>query len=112
MPLPREFLLVWRKWLRATPPTERYRSGDKNHSTYGIEVTLDHVRTSVESLVQALMEGKPWNYVRRANEELAELQLVRFLLEKEDDDRAKTYLSYIALTEELLHAIMEIGAGS
>src|SRR5215216_2198809 len=106
MSLSAEFVLLWRRWRKLDAPVHTYKAGQRSGGTYEVEANLDHVRTSVISLGEALMKRKDWDFAKRANEELSELQTLRFLIEQHAPKFAQQYLSYVEVTEQLLRKMI------
>jgi hypothetical protein len=97
----------WKNWRQQTPPFESYRFGSRSAPTYDIECALDHVRTSVDSIVRGLNEAREWPFRAKIEQEIGNLSRIRLELSAIGVDEARHLAlnSWIHSTQELLRSL-------
>jgi len=98
------FFTAWQAWRRSSPPFDAYRSGSRKAATYDAELQLDHVRGSVVTLIGARLSGRDFDFDTRIQDELANLQLLEYVLQQLGDSGVETgaLQSWSAETRALL----------
>lgn len=102
------------QWKRLKPPVEHFRTGRRSSLLYDAEVLIDHVRTSVESLISGVEAGSRWNYGELCRFRLQDLEKAREAVEGAGVPREEMqqHLAYLSATEEILKQIPERGSRS
>jgi hypothetical protein len=97
----------WKSWRQRTPPFESYRFGNRSAPTYDIECALDHVRTSVDTIVRGLNDAREWPFQARIEEEIGNLSRLRLELSAMavDEGRHMALSAWIHSTQELLRSL-------
>jgi len=88
-------------------PTQNFRLNRSEASTYNIELALDHSSISVHSLGSGVIDGKGYDFVKLASNELEELNKIRLEVEacEVGEAESKKLRNYIEATRSLLEEI-------
>ena len=101
-----EFIRAWRAWNRTDPPTENFRLGRSRAATYGVELDLDHLVTSIYATIQGFFDRRPWDHRRRLGDYLEELHRMEAELASltEAEAQAHRIRDFILATRSVLHS--------
>ena len=101
------FIRAWHEWIRLTVPTQNFRLNRSEASTYNVELALDHSSSYVHSLGSGVIDGKEYDFVKLASNELEELNKIRLEVEACDVGTAEReeLRNYIVATQSLLEEI-------
>lgn len=101
-----EFMHAWRAWQRSDLPTENFRLGRSKAATYGVELDLDHLVTSVHATVQGYFDLRTWDHTRRLGDYLEELHRLEAELASlpETEAQCDRIRAFIQATRSVLHS--------
>jgi hypothetical protein len=88
-------------------PTPNFRLNRSEASTYNVELALDHSSSYVHSLGSGVVEGREYDFVKLASDQLEELHKIRLEIEACDVATAEReeLRNYIVATQSLLEEI-------
>ena len=106
-----DFLRAWRAWLQTEPPTDNFRHARHQTLSYGIELDLDHLSSSLYTLGVAFIGRESFNFPKLASEELTSLDEIASRVRSDyvsEPERARAE-SYVALCRTLLNEMVKHG---
>ncbi len=88
-------------------PTKNFRLNRSKAISYEIELKLDHLRSHIYTLGNALIEGKEYDFFKLASDDVQELNELNVEIESCDITEAEKQelRQYILATESLLEKI-------
>jgi hypothetical protein len=101
------FARAWHRWMHTPAPVENSRRGRSRAESYGAELRLDHLASSIYGLGLAFQEGRKWDFEAIAADRLRELHEAETELDgvQIPADRRATFDRWIDATRNLLHAV-------
>lgn len=96
------------EWRRRSVPTERFRNGQRNAASFDLETVIDHLKSSVDGLLNGWTERRHWDYpsiVAKRMEDVEQAKWTLAQLELGPEEEAR-YAAYLDATDSLLRHLV------
>jgi hypothetical protein len=107
MPMERSLGRETFDWRRLRLPTERFRTGQRAAATYEAETAIDHVKSSVDALLDGWLQGRDWDFPDLIAHRIEDVEQARRLLHPHGTgaEPAASCAAYLDATTALLNRL-------